>query len=587
MKCNHRTSILVIVLVVLGLYYPLIHAPYNSVDDVKMVVQLLNTEHLDLQRLFIPQGKGYYYRPLLILTYWLDKLMWGLEESFMHLGNVLIHLGNALLVYIFARSVFSRIGIASPLAALMAALLFGVHPLNSESINWISGRSDLLAGSFVLLTLIFFTKSLWEEKPVWSLVATMFLVLGCLVKESALFVLPGALILIFLRGEANNASNHAFQWPKIRHMLSGFVLAAGGISYLLLRSVALSGGDSGVGHAAKVVSQTDGFWHAARIFLKVSGFYLKKLFIPWPLNFGISNVSDGYVALGLILVVVTIVLALRRDLVSIFFLISISIGSSALLVAFGKMAWTPIAERYMYMPSMTFSIGLIGLWIKSPYTSLISNTMTIAISGILLLVLSLSTADRNRLWLDNLSLYEDTVMKSPEFIPAQNQLAQALLKQGRRDEAFEIIKSLAPPQGQKNWELADINKAKVLLYEGKTEEAFLTLEKILNLGGTHGREALGLMLEIAQRKFDESKTEEQSAYARKQLLLLIAHYEKAAVTPFDHYRMGQIYLSLNMNNRAKYHFLRASEQAPLDAYYREPARRLAERIKSTNSAEVN
>lgn len=582
MKCNHRTSILIIVLVVLGLYYPLIHAPYNSVDDVKMVVQLLNTEHLDLQRLFVPQGQGYYYRPLLILTYWLDKVLWGLEESFMHLGNVLIHLGNALLVYILARSVFSRIGIASPLASLMAALLFGVHPLNSESINWISGRSDLLAGSFVLLTLIFFTKSLWEEKLVWSLVATIFLVLGCLVKESALFVIPGALMLMFLRGEAKNSPNSAFPWPKIRHMAAGSVLTAGGVLYLLLRSVALSGGDSGVGHAAKVVSQTDGFLHATRIFFKVSGFYLKKLFIPWPLNFGISNVSDGYVALGLVLVVATIVLALKRDVVSIFFLISISIGSSALLVAFGKMAWTPIAERYMYMPSMTFSIALIGLWIKSPYTSLIPNTITIALSGILMLVLSLSTADRNRLWLDNLSLYEDTVMKSPEFVPAQNQLAQALLKHGRRDEAFEIIKSLAPPQGQKNWELADINKAKVLLSEEKTEEALLLLEEIINSGGTHGRAALGLMLDIAQKKFDESRTEEQSANARKQLLLLLAHYEKVAVTPFDHYRMGQIYLSLNINNLAKNHFLRASEQAPVGAYYREPARRLADRIKSTD-----
>ncbi len=79
---------------------------------------------------------------------------------------------------------------------------------------------------------------------------------------------------------------------------------------------------------------------------------------------------------------------------------------------------------------------------------------------------------RNYVWQDNLTLFEDTVRKSPEFQTAKNDLAAALLEKGRKSEAFTVISSmkLAAANGSYN-ELGIIDKAIVLQHNGKLLEA--------------------------------------------------------------------------------------------------------------------
>src|SRR5690242_10177233 len=70
----------------------------------------------------------------------------------MHLENVLFHLLNVLLLFAVARRYAPEQEGRPPLLALTAALLFALHPINAEAVNWISGRSDLIACFFVLLS---------------------------------------------------------------------------------------------------------------------------------------------------------------------------------------------------------------------------------------------------------------------------------------------------------------------------------------------------------------------------------------------------------------------------------------------------
>lgn len=576
---SFRAAFLLVAAVVLGLYYPLIDAPYNSVDDVKMVHSLLNMDQLDMKNLFFPQGTVYYYRPLLGVTFWLDKVLWGLEESFMHLGNVVLHLINSLLLFLFARKVLSRLGSTSPYAPLVATLLFAVHPINTESVNWISGRSDLLAGSFVILTLIFFSKSLWEQKPLWAVVAALMLLLGCMAKETALFLLPGALLLAFLPEESRNASQNGEKTVQLDRVKYVLPLMCAGVGYFLIRSNSLATTDTGISQAVQSLSGNEGVGNSLRILLKVSGFYLKKLFVPWPLNFGIINVSDGYVVLGIVLGILTCFLLWRRSLASMLFIISIVIGSSALLVAMGKMAWTPIAERYLYIPSTTFSVGLVAAWLEWRAKRFRSLSPSIVVAGLVLGVFAVSTAVRNQVWLDNEMLFRDTVSKSPDFMPAQNELAAALLKKGKQEEAFASIRKLRSPAGQGSWDLADINKAKMLLSENNHDEARHLLCKLIENNGCHADEALDLLITSTMEKLATTRDVKETERLRKDLLTFVVRFEQRALHPFDHYRLGQLYLSLGRLCEARSHFLKAYQGANKGDYFHDPARRLSEDLK--------
>ncbi|GAM11520.1 transmembrane and TPR repeat-containing protein 3 [Geobacter sp. OR-1] len=145
-----RYQIMLLIIVVLGAYYPSLSAPLNSVDDPGMYSYLLNTDNFSLRSLFFPGRSGGYYRPLLVLSFLFDKYVWGLELSFMHLGNILVHLCNAILVYFITHKASTLIGRQATYFPLTAAILFAVHPIGTESVCWISGRTDLLAGVFSL-----------------------------------------------------------------------------------------------------------------------------------------------------------------------------------------------------------------------------------------------------------------------------------------------------------------------------------------------------------------------------------------------------------------------------------------------------
>src|SRR6185369_605337 len=351
-----RVSVLFLVFVVLGVYYPAIFAPINSVDDPGTINFLLNVDSFSLRAIFTPGAT--YYRPLLLLSFMADKFVWGLQESFMHLENILFHLVNVLLLYTVARRCFRAVGAEAPLPPLLAALLFALHPINAEAVNWISGRTDLIACFFVLLSAFF----LLGRRPglVWSLLAALSLLAGCLAKETAIFFLPAALIAPFyLAGTANERRSlpetARQNWPHLA------VFAVTGTGFFLFRSLASHHGDAGV---ARVVSHVAGAQSAAasvtlKLPLKAAGFYLKKLFVPFPLNFGIIHVSELYLGVGLLLCLLLVWLLTRRTLAAFFFICAASTAASALLVPLLNLTWTPLAERYMYIPSAFFALGLV------------------------------------------------------------------------------------------------------------------------------------------------------------------------------------------------------------------------------------
>ena len=144
-----------------------------------------------------PQGVlSRYYRPVQAVTYVLDYQVWGLDPLGFHLTNTALHAGVALSLYWFGVLL-----LANAPAALMGALLFAVHPIHTEAVTYIAGRSDPLAGLFTLLSLIGFLRQRGRPFGAWGLASLAAFAFALLAREAAM-----GMILLLIVVEIGRAS---------------------------------------------------------------------------------------------------------------------------------------------------------------------------------------------------------------------------------------------------------------------------------------------------------------------------------------------------------------------------------------------
>jgi tetratricopeptide (TPR) repeat protein len=107
-----------------------------------------------------------HWQPLTYFSYAIDHALWGMDPAGFHFTNILLHAVAAVLVMILTRQLLVRIGAAAPLlAGVLAALLFGLHPLRVESVAWITERRDVLSAVFLLSAAIFYIRSADPSSP--------------------------------------------------------------------------------------------------------------------------------------------------------------------------------------------------------------------------------------------------------------------------------------------------------------------------------------------------------------------------------------------------------------------------------------
>jgi hypothetical protein len=209
--------------------------------------------------LFEHAGGG--VRPLLKASYTASWTL-GLGIFGFHLVNIAVHAVNAVLVYLLGRALCERWGVYSHGAALAAALLFALHPVQVEAVTYVSGRSSSLMASFYLGALLVYLRG-----GHWGWSALLF-VLAAATKETAL-TLPAALLLCELCTRTRPAwkeiaRRQAAHWILVlaaagvvllharyfelltfgftrRDIADNLLTQVGGISYLALRLVGLHG----------------------------------------------------------------------------------------------------------------------------------------------------------------------------------------------------------------------------------------------------------------------------------------------------------------------------------------------------------
>ena len=205
-----------------------------------------------------------YYRPLVTLSLALESRLSGGSPAVHHAMNVVYHLGAALaLVWAGLRL------LGSPTAAWLAGLVFVVHPTHTESVAWVSGRTDVIATLFFCLAVGAYARAERVASP-WMLAALAAAGAAFLAKEPAV-MLPAVL----LAWEVTRTAPGAFRIrDAARRLMPVCLLLAG---YLLLRGLLL-------GAVAGPIGDLHVLSDRVATGVAVIGHYLWLLVVPYPAN---------------------------------------------------------------------------------------------------------------------------------------------------------------------------------------------------------------------------------------------------------------------------------------------------------------
>ncbi len=286
-----------------------------------------------------------FYRPLLMLTYMVDYSIGRLNPTVYHVTNVLWHILAAAGVFAL---IYTLCG--DRLLAGMTAALFVVHPIHTEAVSYISGRSDPLALFFLMLTFVLYLRQL--SRPAGHLWAGMVLSYAAALASREMAVIFPVLLLLY----------HFVFKKEIRYKEFTSVVAVAGL-YVLLRLTVLRDLLSYVSDMAPLSQRLPGFFVALTRYLGLLALPL-GLHMEYGSRFFPFSDPRALAGLGILagLLVLFFRLRPRQPLVSFsigWFLITLLPVSNI----FPLNAY--MAEHWLYMPSVGFFL-VVALWGRAP-----------------------------------------------------------------------------------------------------------------------------------------------------------------------------------------------------------------------------
>lgn len=445
-----------------------------------------------------------YYRPMMHIIYILGFQLFGLAPWGYHLVNVLFHAGVSAMVFLVTFELFKGLYPNDPVrpctAALIAGLLFAMHPIHTEAVSWVAGIPDLSFSFFYLLAFYLYMRARSGVKanayalPLLS-VASFFIAVLC--KEPAV-TLPAALVVYdFAAGRDQVLSTSSLK----RYAPYLFVV----LVYIAMRLYALGG------FAPNAVNKLDAHQAIINIFPLFSG-YLFKLILPVNLNayYVFHPVLSVFEAAVPLLVSAAfcflLYLAYRRQRTVFFGMMLFVIPLLPVLYIAGVQR-NVFAERYLYLSTFGFAL-LVSLFVTAMLRErYIAGALMLAVFS-LNVFYAVSTVKRNAVWKDDYTLWSDTVTKSPDSAVAHDGVGNALYAQGRLDEAAAEFNTAIGLHSTK----AHANLGNVYNKEGELDKAIseYTVAVALepknprfhsNLGIAYGKKG---MLDAAESEFKKA-----------------------------------------------------------------------------------
>lgn len=580
MRMTARSWPLLIVVLMLAVFSPAFFGEICNIDDASMVEPLRRISEWRLRDLFFPgTSGGLYYRPLLALSFFIDKSLFHLSAFSLHSENVFLHLLNTLLVY---RLIRQLLGLKSagmhPGWAFVGSLLFGLHPIVTESVNWISGRTDLLMTFFLLLsTMCLVHYRMSGRKPLLWLAGCCFLC-ALLSKELAIAFLPGVFLILSARTDASHAS--AMTLPRVPRNRQLLILVGVGLlvigTFFLLRGLAFSSNSSRIGLTLQYIQINP--MHSFFLFLRAIGFYLKKLVIPWPLNFAIVDVDPLYDLAAIPLLGLCCFIASRNTMASAMFTCGLLMFSPALLIALNQIAWTPFAERYIYSTTAFMSIAFVLTC--AGHKVFVPRRWCYGFFAALFIPMAITTLHRNFIWQENVAILADTAAKSPLFSNIQWLYGAALFEQGDYDQALVYCQKAMRLPGSPLYynPRQEVSLGYIYLHFDRLDEAMTTFETVVRKSIDKSFEAHDGLVEVYKRLWVKASGNEQKQKYIDAMHIQADSYFRLRPDPMIYYNLGKWAITHHAFQEAGTFFNSAVVHMPAEHEYLPLAKKFAEKI---------
>src|SRR5437660_1864961 len=543
---RRRELVLALFLVVATIlaYHPAWSGGFLWDDDAYIPNNELLTAPDGLRRIWFSFDSPSQYFPLTYTSFRIEHSLWGLNPTGYHWTNILLHVANALLIW----CLLARLKVPG---VWLAALIFVLHPVQVESVAWITERKNVLMVFFFLLTLLAWIGFVDERtrRPWCFYVLALILYVLSLSAKTTACTLPAALLSILWLQKKSIDKRRLLQ--VLPFLVLGFSMG--------LLTVWWERYHQGThGTLFPFLSPLE----RALVASHAVWFYLGKLIWPANLTFiypkwtiAVTRLLDyawllAGVALGAVIYFARRFLGRVVEVAAIFFVATLSpVLGFIMLFTF---RYTFVADHYQYLaclaPIALFSAGAANL------TDALKKARPLILSAAacLVAVLCFLTWRQSVMYGDIEALWRTTLAKNPECWMAHNNLGIVLFQKGIIDEAiahYRITLNL-----QRDFWDADYNLGNALLGKGEIDEAIVYCERAVanQPNDPDASVALGNAL-VQKERIDKA----------------IVHYEKALALRPDyfiaHFGLSHALLEKGEIDRAMVHCRAAVSIQPQNA----------------------
>lgn len=489
-------------------YAPAWTAGFIWDDDVYVIHNKLLTEPGGLARIWFSQESPSQYFPLVYSAFRLERAIWGLHPAGYHWVNIILHAANSLLVW----RILSRLRIPG---CWLGAALFALHPVQVESVAWVTELKNVLS-------VLFFLSSLWAwlrflenttRRWQWYVGALIFYLLALFSKTTAC-TLPAALILVLW------LTKRPMDQRRIIQILPfvAFGLAMGLVTVWWERHhIGTSGEVFSLGPLNRILIASHAVW-----------FYLGKLFWPVALSFSyprfaldpMNPLAYGWLLAG-ILLGVGMYYGRRRigrgaEVAILFFLAALSPMLGFIMLYTFK--YTFVADHYQYAAAIgPLALAAAGIARFIQCFPAQERVLRPLIFGAIVLGLGSVTWQRALVFQNTESVWRDTIAKNPQSWLAYSGLGDELLHRGEFDEAMEHYnKAIELNPNDVN---ALVSAGNALFGRRRYAEAMEFYTRALRLNPDNPESHVNLAVILA----GQGKTEEAIAHDREALKLNPKH----------------------------------------------------------------
>lgn len=378
-------------------------------------------------------------RPLLMFTFWLNYQWSGRDTFSYHVLGLIFHLLNSGLVYLIARRLLqweALEAVRGEIAAVFAGTLFLMHPVQTESVAYIAGRSENLSGLFVLAA---FATFLYRRSPEigWlRSLAVLFLYGAAVATKEHTIVLPALLVAtdIWWAREEGWFAALRRNWRLYVPLLASTPVAAVVVWRIVSGSASAGFHIAGIGHPLTY------FWTECRAFftyLALAVFPIRQTIdydVHWARSPWEPGTLLGLTAIGGLAIVAWI---WRRRYPAATFGIAMFLLLLAPTSSFIPLA-DPIAEHRMYLPMMGVALISADALVRAVQ----GRASVVTAAAAIIVTAALASSQRNHVWGSESALWTDAVAKAPDKQRGYSHLVHGLVSERHCQLALSLLDDL-------------------------------------------------------------------------------------------------------------------------------------------------